>query len=91
MVNRIDRIKQKLTEALSPSQLEVIDDSAHHIGHEGSQGGAGHYTVVIRSPLFQGKTKIQMHQMVYEALPGWIGPEIHALRIQAASVGIRHA
>jgi BolA protein len=85
MKDRIQLMTQKLTDALSPTHLEVIDDSAQHAGHEGSRGGAGHYTVVIRSPFFQGKTKIQIHQMVYGALEGWIGPEIHALRIQASA------
>ena len=82
MKDRILIIKEKLTVTLQPTHLEVIDDSQDHIGHAGSAGGAGHYTVVVASPLFAGKSKIQTHQMIYAALDGMIGPEIHALRIQ---------
>lgn len=78
---RLQTIREKLIHALEPSHLELLDDSAEHAGHAGSMDGAGHYTLVIDSPLFHGKSKVQMHQMVYEALKGMIGPDIHALRI----------
>lgn len=81
MKNRIDIMKEKLTLALTPTHLAVMDDSAEHVGHAGAAGGAGHYTVVVASKLFEGKTTIKTHQMVYAALDGMIGPEIHALRI----------
>ena len=78
---RIHRMREQLILALEPSHLEVHDDSAEHAGHAGSMSGAGHYTLIIDSPLFIGKNKVQMHQMVYAALKEMIGPEIHALRI----------
>lgn len=79
-INSVDFIQQTLTEKLSPTQLEVIDDSALHVGHAGA--GSGHYTVKIAAPLFMGKNLVQCHRLVYEALGGVVGKEIHALSIQ---------
>ena len=79
---RITTIKQRLTEHLTPSQLEVIDDSAQHHGHSGSQNGAGHFTVIINSPKFIDHSLVECHQLVYAALGNMIGPEIHALQIK---------
>ena len=80
-INSVDFIERKLTEKLSPTHLEVIDDGALHAGHVGASGG-GHYTVIIASPLFEGKTPIQCHRLVYEAVGNGVGKEIHALSIQ---------
>ena len=81
-MTRVAIISAKLQEAFSPTHLEVIDDSADHLGHAGSAGGAGHYTVIISAENFSGKTPVKRHQMIYEVLGEMIGPEIHALRIQ---------
>lgn len=80
-VNSVDFIRTQLTEKLLPTYLEVIDDSALHIGHVGAQGG-GHYTVMIASPRFADKQTLQCHRLVYEALGDVVGKEIHALSIQ---------
>lgn len=84
MANRLEIIKQKLTEAFQPEQIEVIDDSAEHVGHVGAAGGMGHYTVQIIAKAFEGKTMVQRHQMVYQALGEMMKTDIHALRIQAS-------
>lgn len=75
-------IKQLLNEALSPESLEIIDNSAAHAGHAGNQGG-GHYHVTIVSPLFEGKSLVQRHQMIYRALGDLMKHKIHALGINA--------
>jgi BolA protein len=75
-------IKQLLTEALHPEKLEIIDNSAAHAGHAGSRSG-GHYHVTIVSPLFEGKTLVQRHQLVYKALGDLMKQQIHALGINA--------
>lgn len=85
-MERIDLIEQKLQDAFNPLELEIIDDSAAHVGHAGAAGGAGHYTVIITAEAFSGKMPVKKHQMVYEVLGDMIGPEIHALRIQAKGV-----
>ena len=80
---RIAQIRDLLTEALAPTELEVIDDSAQHIGHPGASTGLGHFTVIITSPKFQEKSLVARHRMVYDALGDMMKTDIHALRIIA--------
>ncbi len=83
MSNRIEMIRERINSALSPVSLEIIDDSHQHAGHA-SAGGAGHFTVIISSSKFAGKTPIQRHRMVFDALSDIMETEIHALSIQAS-------
>ena len=78
-----DIIKQKLTEALKPDLIEIIDHSAAHAGHGGNQKGGGHYNVTIVSGAFEGKTLVQRHQLIYQALNDMMKEDIHALGINA--------
>mgnify|MGYP001125139213 FL=1 len=48
------------------------------------RGDGDHYSAQITSPAFQGKSKIQQHQMVYAALKGKMGNELHALAIHTS-------
>lgn len=79
---RMQWIKTQLELALKPSLLTITDDSHKHEGHEGAQGGAGHYTVEIWSTLFEPISLIQCHRLVYSALSKAIPHEIHALKIK---------
>jgi BolA protein len=81
-VTRIERMRAALTAALSPTHLEVIDDSPKHVGHEGAKDGRGHFTVEIASPAFAGKPPLQRHRMVYDALGAMMQTDIHALSIK---------
>ncbi|MAZ77639.1 MAG: BolA family transcriptional regulator [Legionellaceae bacterium] len=84
-MNNDDRIKlmrEKITAALKPDELEIIDDSPMHIGHAGAQSGAGHFTIKIKAEALDGLTPVKAHQKIYHALEGMIGPEIHALSIK---------
>lgn len=83
MTDRAAEIRRRLEQALAPESLEIVDDSAQHIGHVGAQGGGGHYTVTIVSPTFNGKPPIARHRLVYEALGNLMGANIHALSINA--------
>ncbi|MCK5121966.1 MAG: BolA family transcriptional regulator [Methylococcales bacterium] len=85
MTATTDLIKQKLNEAIKPEIIELIDDSAAHAGHAGAKGGAGHYNVTIVAEAFEGKTLVQRHQLVYQALADQMKNEIHALGINALS------
>ena len=85
MTATTDLIKQKLNEAIKPEIIELIDDSAAHAGHAGAKGGAGHYNVTIVAEAFEGKTLVQRHQLVYQALADLMKNEIHALGINALS------
>jgi BolA family transcriptional regulator, general stress-responsive regulator len=81
---RAEDLRQRLEELLAPTQLEVIDESAAHAGHAGSDGtGAGtHFRVRIASPLFDGKQAVARHRLVYDALGGFIDRGLHALAIE---------
>lgn len=81
---RIANIK-KLLLPLEPTFIEVIDDSDKHIGHAGAKDGAGHFTVKIRSEQFSGKTRIEVHKLIYAALAQMLPQEIHALKIKIIS------
>ena len=83
MSTRADIIRQRLVEAFNPESLELVDESARHAGHTGNKAGGGHYLVTIVSDEFSGKSTIQRHRMVYEALGDMMKSEIHALSIKA--------
>lgn len=78
---RIGDIRAKLTAALIPQSLEVLDEGHLHIGHAGE--GSGHFRVRIVSAAFAGKNPIQRHRLVYAAVDDLIGHGIHALAIEA--------
>ena len=77
-------VQARLAELLVPTQLEVIDESAAHMGHAGSDGtGSGtHFRVRIASPLFDGKPKVARHRLVYDALRDFLDRGLHALAIE---------
>ncbi|WP_426992696.1 BolA family protein [Methylomonas sp. CM2] len=77
-----DNIRQKLEAAFQPDIIEIIDQSAAHAGHAGNQGG-GHFYVTLVSAAFDGKSLVQRHQLVYQALGDMMKDEIHALGINA--------
>ena len=78
-----DLIKQKLSLAIKPELLEVLDNSAAHAGHAGAQSGGGHYHLTIVAEAFEGKSLVQRHQLIYQALGDMMKTEIHALGINA--------
>ena len=82
-MERVTLIENRLREAFAPQKIEVRDDSHRHAGHEGAKSGGGHFAVTIVAPSFQGKTPVQRHQMIYQALGEMMKTEIHALSIQA--------
>ncbi|MGH8184145.1 MAG: BolA family protein [Rhodanobacteraceae bacterium] len=81
----IDDIRAALQQAFAPTRLEVIDEGHLHIGHAGE--GSGHFRVRIASVAFAGKTRVQQHRMVYDALAGLMGHGIHALAIEVQGIG----
>lgn len=76
-----EKIRRQLA-SLAPENLEIVDESSKHAGHEGAKGG-GHYQMTIVSRQFHGKTNMARHRMVYAALSGMMHKEIHALSIKA--------
>jgi BolA protein len=83
-----DTIAEKLTAAFAPASLRVIDESHQHEGHAGHRpGGETHYRVYIVSEAFRGKTRIDRHRLVNQALAHELAGGIHALAIHASAPG----
>lgn len=81
-------IESRLTASLSPIQLDVINDSAKHSGHMGDDGsGESHFTVVIESAAFAGKSRLERQRMVNAALGDLPGQKVHAMAIKARAPG----
>jgi len=73
--------------AMSPQALENLLRDAFpdaEIRIDDLAGDGDHYRAVIRSDAFQGKTRVAQHQMVYAALKGAMGGELHALALETA-------
>lgn len=81
-MTRREEIRSRLESAFNPSRLEVVDDSESHRGHAGFQeGGESHFNVLIAAPAFAGKTRLQRHRAVHEALGKDLLGRIHALAL----------
>lgn len=80
---RVEMIRERLTNCLQPTELDIVDESAKHAGHAGAASGGGHFIVTITASAFQDKTLIQRHRLVYDAVDDIMHREIHALSIQA--------
>jgi BolA protein len=82
-----DDIRQRLG-ALSPLRLELLDESAKHIGHAGARpGGNTHWKLTIVSAAFSGNSTVARHRMIYDALGELMQDPIHALSISAKAPG----
>lgn len=79
-----EAMQRRLTEMLTPTHLEVLDESADHAGHVGANGtGFGtHFRVRIASPFFTGRTRVARHRLVYDALQVFIDNGAHAIAIE---------
>lgn len=81
-MSRIEQMRTMLA-TFQPTQIEIIDDSHKHAGHEGARSGGGHYTLHIVSTQFAGKPTLARHRMIYSALGEMMKHDIHALNIKA--------
>lgn len=81
-----EALRARLMERLAPTKVEVLDESAAHLGHAGQDGtGVGtHFRVRIASPLFAGRPRVACHRLVYDALSDFIERDqgVHALAIE---------
>ena len=77
-------MERSLRAALTPTALQVIDESHLHAGHAGANGtGFGtHFRVRIASPLLAGLSRVRQHRLVYDALQEFIDHGAHALAIE---------
>ena len=84
------RMIEKLTRALSPERLEVVDDSHLHAGHlhgPTDVSGETHFTIKVVSACFAGKTRVARHRLVNEAVADELASTVHALSIDAKAPG----
>ena len=76
-------IRDKLLRAFQPTRLDVINESDLHAGHRGSPGtGESHFRVLIVSAVFAGKSRLQRHRLVNEALAAELAGKVHALALE---------
>jgi BolA protein len=82
MQTRKDRIAIALRAAFAPSALEITDDSARHAGHAGARAeGETHFSVLLVSPLFRGRSRVERGRAVHEALGPEFAGGLHALAL----------
>ena len=80
----VERIRALVQDRLRPRSLEIRDDSAAHAGHAGG-GGKGHFRLVLVADCFSGRTLVQRHRLVHDALAELLRTEIHALALVTRS------
>ena len=68
---KLEEIKNLIKESIPDAEI-TIEDLA---------GDENHYSATIKSKIFTGKSKIDQHKLVYKALKGKMGNEIHALAL----------
>jgi BolA protein len=81
-------IERSLRAALTPERLAVIDDSEKHRGHSGHDArGESHFTVEIVAEAFAGRSRVDRHRLVNQALARLLAERVHALAIKAKAPG----
>ncbi|HEX5258385.1 MAG TPA: BolA family protein [Sphingomicrobium sp.] len=79
---------RRLDSALSPTKIELIDDSEQHRGHGGyNPAGESHFTLEIESAAFAGRSRVERQRMIYGALGDLMRERVHALSIRASAPG----
>ena len=74
--------------AMAVSEIEALIRSAlpdAHVTIEDLAGDGDHYAATVVSESFRGKSRVQQHQIVYAALRGRMGGDLHALALQTSS------
>jgi BolA protein len=91
-----DQITTKLTSALAPESLDVVDESHKHAGHIGHPGSGHpgelsasetHFAVNVVSAAFAGKSRLDRHRIVNGILADELSGGVHALAIAARAPG----
>ena len=77
-----ERIVARLTAALDPVDLDVVDESERHAGHAGArEGGGTHYRVRVVSAQFERRSRVERHRLVYGLLEAEFADGLHALAL----------
>lgn len=81
-------MREQLMVALEPIRLDVVNESHMHAGHAGSPGtGESHFQVLVIAKVFEGRSRIERHRLVNDALAGLLKNKVHALAIKAYAPG----
>ncbi len=75
MAMRAEDIEAMIKAALPDAQIEIVDLA----------GDGDHYKAKVVSKLFEGMSRVRQHQLVYAALKGKMGGELHALALETAA------
>ena len=79
---------KRLTSSLSPTRLDLIDESDRHRGHAGHDGrGESHFSLTIESAAFEGQSRVARQRAIYAALGDLMDDRVHALSIKALAPG----
>ncbi|MDX2257187.1 MAG: BolA family protein [Pseudanabaenaceae cyanobacterium bins.39] len=84
-MDNITVIKFILQQKLGATLVEISDRSElhkHHQGRMNAPAGSGHYDLIVVADIFAGKTMMQQHRMIYDALAEQMQTTIHALSIK---------
>jgi len=73
---KLEEIKSLIKEALPDAEINIQDLA----------GDENHYSATIKSKVFSGKTRIEQHKIVYKALKGKMGNELHALALNTIEI-----
>ena len=76
MALKIEEIEKLIKDSIPDAQIEIKDLA----------GDENHYAATIKSKIFNGKSKIEQHKLVYKALKGKMGNELHALALNTLEV-----
>jgi stress-induced morphogen len=74
--------------AMNPGEIEALIKAAlpdAQVTIEDLRGDGDHYAAYVVSSTFKGKSRVQQHQLVYQALKGRMGNELHALALQTSA------
>ncbi|WP_135079785.1 BolA family transcriptional regulator [Terasakiella sp. SH-1] len=75
MAMEAHEIESMIREALPDAEIRIED----------LRGDGDHYAAYVISPSFEGKSRVQQHQMIYAALQGKMGGDLHALALQTST------
>jgi BolA protein len=83
-----EQMREKLLVALEPTRLDIINESEMHAGHRSSPGtGNSHFRILIVSPVFAGKSRIDRHRLVNTLLADELAGTVHALAMKTFAPG----
>jgi BolA protein len=81
-------IEKGLGDALQPRLLDIVDESHLHAGHAGArEGGESHYRLNVVADAFSGKSRVERHRLVNDALKPAFERGLHAVAIKANAPG----